>query len=214
MKADMVYDNTDAEPSEGLLTVAQALAYLLTLHPRRKMGQLQLVQLLWAADRRHIRHYGGTISESDYVATINGPVSILALAIVEQNSHILAPRDIAYLRQFFTSDNRDIALSADMDDDCLSDLAKDMLSETYDLLGDKSATELSRLSRRYPEWIRFRALFASGSCTPRAIDKLDFFRNPTHDKYFAEDDEILHGAREIFLEDCELLTAVNNLDGA
>ena len=59
MKADMVYDNTDAEPSEGLLTVAQALAYLLTLHPRRKMGQLQLVQLLWAADRRHMRHSPG-----------------------------------------------------------------------------------------------------------------------------------------------------------
>ena len=213
MKADMVYGNASTEPSEGLLTVAQALAYLLTLHHRHKMGQLQLVQLLWAADRRHIRHYGGTISESDYIAIINGPASILALAIVEQNSHILTPNDIACLRQFFTCDNRDIALSADMDDDCLSDLAKDTLSETYNLLGGKSATELGRLSRRYPEWIRFKALFASGNCTPRTIDKLDFFRNPTRDKYFAEDDEILHGAREIFLEDCELLTAVNDPGG-
>lgn len=214
MKADMVYDNTDAEPSEGLLTVAQALAYLLTLHPRRKMGQLQLVQLLWAADRRHIRHYGGTISESNYIATINGPVSILALAIVEQNSHILTPSDIAYLRQFFTCDNHDIALPADMDDDCLSDLAKDILAETYKLFGDKPAATLSRLSRRYPEWIRFKALFASGNCTPRAIDRLDFFRNPARDKYFVEDDEILHGAKEIFLEDCELLTAINDPGGA
>ena len=216
MKADMVYHNsTMPELSDSLATIAQALGFLLALHPQHKMNQLKLVQLLWAADRLHLRQYGGTITESAYWATVNGPISTVALAVVEQNGHILTANEITSLQQSFTSDGTNISLCNRVDNDCLSDTAMEMLTKAYRLFGAKSVAELGQISRRYPEWSKFKAPFASGERTPQPIDKLDFFKNPRHsDKYFAMDSNILSDAKMIYLEDCELLAAVNNLDGA
>ena len=216
MKADMVYHDDEAPVlSEGLTTIAQALGVILSLRPHHKMDQLQAVQLLWAADRLHLRQYGGTITESAYWATVNGPISTVALAVVEQNGHILTANEITSLQQSFTSDDTNISLCNRVDNDCLSDTAMEVLTKAYRLFGTKSAAELGQISRRYPEWSKFKALFASGERTPQPIDKLDFFKNPRHsDKYFAMDSNILSDAKMIYLEDCELLAAVSNPDGA
>lgn len=216
MKADMVYHDDEAPvPSEGLSTIAQALGMLLSLHPHHKMDQLQAVQLLWAADRLHLRQYGSTITESAYWATTHGPVSMLTLAVAEQNSHILASDEIACLQQFFTSDGTNISLCDDVERDCICATAEEMLVRSYRLLGKASTVELSQISQRYPEWRKFKALFDSGERAPQPIDKLDFFRNPRgNDQYFALDPDMLSNARGIYLEDCELLAAVNNPDGA
>jgi len=71
--------------SDKIIVVVQALGYLLSLDDNHKMNRVKLIKLLWAADRFHLRKYGRSVTETDYVAMYHGPVSSLALDIANQS---------------------------------------------------------------------------------------------------------------------------------
>jgi len=199
--------------SDEVVKVTQSLGYLLSLDKNHRMNKVKLVKLLWAADRYHLRKYGRTVTDTEYYAMPHGPVSSLALDVIDGDEVALYPEDINYIAGHITApeeNKNDIVLYNETEVDYLSDTDKEALQFAWDAFGDKKPFDLAdNITHEYPEWARFREHFdVNNERSRKAIDLDDFFENPGKDDYFAMDDKVLRASKEIYEQnktDAELL---------
>lgn len=187
-------------PSDSVIKVAQALAYLLSMENNNKMNRVRLIKLLWAADRLHLRRYGRTITESGYFALKYGPVNSLALNIASLDKKHLG-RDVDFVSKFFQADVVNTEMIKSPGDDYLSKSEKEMLCRAFDMFAAIKDFDLAEdISHQYPEWKNQRHNL-NDKVRRSPINKLDFFKQPAgDDKYFSESDDELAMAKEIFKE--------------
>lgn len=189
--------------SDEVVKVTQSLGFLLSLDENRRMNKVKLVKLVWAADRYHLRKYGRTVTDTEYYAMPHGPVSSLALDVIDGDEVALYPEDISYIADFITSmqeNQNDIVLYNNTADDYLSETDKEALQFAWNTFGDKEPFELAdNITHQYPEWSRFREHFeVNNERSRKPIDLDDFFKNPNEDKYFETDTTVLTASKEIY----------------
>lgn len=198
-------------PAGSLVKLVQALGYLLSLDDNKKMNRVKLIKLLWAADRFHMRRYGRTVSESRYYAMPHGPVCSLALDIAQLNRDFaLDDDDISYISEFFTADGYSTAMSKNPGDDYLSETDKEMMRKAYQVFNSAEDFDLAdQVSHKYPEWLQYKSYFDGGERSSQPIDEAKFFENPDRDDYFEEDKDVLDAAREVFIEQREIVDSIS-----
>lgn len=211
MNAQTAISNNDS-----IIKVVQALGYLLSLDNNQQMSRVKLIKLLWAADRFHMRKYGRTVTESEYVAMMYGPVSSMALNIAQlkQSRFAFSDEDIKYLSTFFMSDDKETGMTRSPGTDHLSETDKEELKRAWDTFGGIDAFEMvDDISHRYPEWRRYAVFFDAGERASRPIYADDFFDDPENDQYFAEPDDVKQSARAIYKERQSAKRALDNAAG-
>ena len=199
-------EKEESEVSQDIVRVAQALGFLLSQTKDCRMDRVKLIKLLWAADRIHLRRYGRTITDlNDYFAMRHGPVCSLALDIAGNNNSYdlgLSSADSDYINDHFSADEKSTRLSKDPGQDRLSETDKEALREAWDKFKNIDRFALAdNISHQYPEWQKHAVAIANGRLR-EDIDMADFFQNPQQspDPYFAENEDQLKAAHELYLE--------------
>jgi len=200
--------------SDEVVKVTQSLGFLLSLDKNHRMNKVKLIKLVWAADRYHLRKYGRTVTDTEYYAMPHGPVSSLALDVIDGDEVALYPEDISFIAEHITpwqEDQNDIVLYNKTDDDYLSETDKEALQFAWKTFGNKKPFELAdNITHEYPEWSKFRDHFdINNERSRRPIDLDDFFKNPEEDKYFETNPAVLAASKEIYIQnkaDAQLLS--------
>ena len=194
------------KPSEEVVKIVQALSFLIKKSPSSKMSRLKLIKLLWAADRRHLRRYGRTVSETRYFALTHGPVASLALDIARKSKdYVLTGEEGKFVDKYFDADTENTTLLTDPGEDYLSETDKEALSFAWEKFGETDPFILAdTISHMYPEWYRHKEKL-SMQRTSYEIDMLDFFEDVNEaDDFFDESSVIVDAAKHTYQENTQL----------
>lgn len=168
------------------------------------INKMKSLKLLWLADRLHLRTYGRSITNDNYVAMKNGPVASSAKDIVE-NSSFCSEEESAYGKAFLSlRDWQMVDSIALVDTKVFSKTDIAVLNKVYESFGDKDKYELSELSHSYPEWKKWESQLLTNSSTRFNMMDADFFADPEvgNDPMFDEPQERLTANKVMFLEGC------------
>jgi uncharacterized phage-associated protein len=174
-------------------------------------SKLELIKLLFFADRIHIRKYFSLISLDMYVALKYGPVASRSLDVLnkeEERLDNLSESELKHLNNI-KFDDKKMRTILPVEFDLLSNNEKQSLDKSIELFSGKN---LINISHDYPEWKRFKELFDSKATTSELVKRKDFFRNPNVNespaiqKYFNsidplyEDEDYLKEAEQFYFE--------------
>ena len=159
-------------------TRIQAIDYIIrNSSMTHSLDKISILNLLFFADRYHLRKYGRTISNSDdsYCAMRNGVVALATYDLLKSisNEQELEKDGLHNIKSKGAFLERE-------DYDCLSDTDIEALDFSVNNFGKFSSKELVRISHLYPEWKRFEEELAKTDASyPIQID--DFFSEITED---------------------------------
>lgn len=177
--------------------IIESLCYLLS-----KLGQadkIQLVKLMYLADKYHLMNYGRTISDDYFYAFPHGPGGSDTLNVLEFDGYVLGK----YLPMAKTLLKKGEGFEYLPAKKCKPD-SLPMLSESdieaLDFVADHFGTmdkwELVDYTHELPEWKRYEALLLSGK-TKREPIKTDELLWIVIDKYFSASKEHIQESLDI-----------------
>lgn len=166
------------------------------------LNHLKLMKLVWAADRFHLRQFGRTVSGDTYVAMKNGPVASDGLDVIRESGTgypALSPSQRQFVEEFIEFKNYEVSLKSSCGDDLLSPSEKIMIQKSWDTFKGFDPFYLANtITHKYPEWSKFEEFFECQPKSHQAMSLEDFFLDPEHDPYFAQDKQTLEAAQDIF----------------
>ena len=140
--------------------IIQALAYLAGKEDDKVMDNMKAFNLLWLADRYHLRQTGMTITGDAYYAMPHGIVPSDAKSLLDgAKTKMRTPR--GYKDRYIASKGayQYMALS-DADLKMFSESDIEALDKVYEAYGSMDGKELSDLSHKFPEWTFYRELLS------------------------------------------------------
>lgn len=174
------------------------------------VSKLELIKLLFFADRIHIRKHFSFISLDNYVALKYGPVASNSLDVLNKQKEFFSnfPASELLFLDNIKKINQSKRIIKQVSNDLLSKNEMASIDKAIELFSGKKLVEISH---DYPEWKRYKELFEMQLISRHPVVIDDFFRNPdTNDspaiqKYFGadplyEDDEYLQEAKAFFLQ--------------
>ena len=172
--------------------------------------KLEIIKLLFFADRIHIRKHFSFVSLDFYVAMKYGPVASTALDILNKSERldIFPDEELIHLDKIGIL-NKSERIIKKVSDDLLSKNEMNSLNKSIELFSDIGLIEISH---DYPEWKRYKDFFDYNPNFSQPIVIEDFFKNPDVNdspaiqKYFNsvdplyEDEEYLNEAKAFYLQ--------------
>jgi len=143
------------------------------------INKMKAIKLIWMADRLHLRKYGRSITNDDYIAMRLGPVGSMTRDITDQATQYLSDEQLGYARTYLskTDDNYFKSID-DVDGSVLSKSDIEILEQVYEKLGKFNQFDLKDLSHEYPEWKKFKRILESGARKQMPMSYKDFFKDP------------------------------------
>lgn len=176
--------------------IIEAIVYLVSRSPERKMSKLHLLKMLFFADRWHLRMYGRSVTGDTYYAMQYGPVPSECKNVAEGRPS----RDMGKLLSEaldFPSANIIHAIRNERRD-ALSDSDVAALEAARGV--EKKVRDLVAFSHNFPEWQKHESGIRNLHCRKR-MDGLDFFLDaPKGSEYCEADATRVACAKEVFLE--------------
>lgn len=173
--------------------IVQAIGFILSRAPGRKINKLHLLKLIYLADRYHLRKYGRTVTGDTYFAMSYGPVPSLTKDVVWLKT------EPEYAGEFFTlrPDNKNVCeLIQSTDTDELSQTDLDALNCAMEQLWLHS--DIVRFTHEFPEWKNCEEKLKT---SPRVkMNMLDFFLHTKAqgNEYCSVSPELVELNREIY----------------
>jgi len=141
--------------------IIQTICYLLKSIKKKQLGKVHLIKLLFFADKYHLLRYGGTISEDDYYAMVNGPVASTAKDVLDLDADSLDSFYFKMVKNLIVKKYNDNGYyhytlkekAFDYDYDLLSETDVESLNFVIKNMGSWNKTQLVEYSHKYPEWI-------------------------------------------------------------
>jgi uncharacterized phage-associated protein len=134
------------------------------LKPPRELSKIQIIKLLFLADKYHLLNYGRTTTGDDYWAMRMGPVGSSAKDVlsVEENKLSRLPSEVLeYVKEHL--DEFDNSFRAKKNKKCefemLSDSDKKALDFAFSKFGTYGPFELRDYTHKYPEWKKHESFF-------------------------------------------------------
>jgi len=172
-------------------------------------SKLELIKLLFFADRIHIRKHYSFISLDTYFAMKNGPVASNSLNVLDKNEEWLdnfSKEEFEYLNNVkIEGGNKIKRIIQQVPFDLLSNNEKQSLDRSIELFSGKNLVDISH---DYPEWKRYKELFDKQLISSKPVQMQDFFCNPNIkdspaiQKYFDGVDPLYEN--EDYLEEAKL----------
>jgi hypothetical protein len=184
---------------------------LYSLSKGEALEYLNLIKLLYFAERYHLRKYGSLIIPDRYIAMKLGPVQSqtkdllthneVFLANLESESVTLIKNTIektGYTVQVHNPDAEDNLSESDLE-------AVDFSYNNFYPVIKEGKYALADLTHDYPEWHRFSADFRQNKNLSVEMDLMDFFKNPDYPTPFIE--KYLSGKDPFLNIDAGIVTA-------
>jgi uncharacterized phage-associated protein len=152
---------------------------------------LRLIKLLFFADRYHIRKYGTLLTFDNYVALKLGPVASTTLNIIKREFEHLglkkAEREFIVSNSILDKSSFKIQFLAP-ESPLLSKSEVEALDFAVENFSRFNKYELIDITHDYPEWKRYKDLFAHQLTFQEHVVWKDFFSNPniSESKYIKE----------------------------
>ncbi len=170
-----------------------------------KITKLNVLKLVYLADRYHLRKYGRPIFSDAYWAMEWGPVASSVKDITEFSG---SEEEISYANNYIAplagESHPTIQSIKPEDVNVFSDSDVEALEFVQNTFAKLSLTEILKECHKYPEWKKFEEALKSKTVSRELMSYADFFENPaTEDKYKLEPDH-LKSSKEIFEEQCAI----------
>lgn len=186
--------------------ITQAISYLINKNDKANvLPEVKIVKLLWAADRYHLRKYGRSVSDDEYLAMQWGPVGSMAKDILEHScfpTNGLNEDDFSYIGEFISSDHkgRDSMIFSlrDTDESQMSESDREALDFAWNKLGDYTIEEIVDFSHKYPEWKKHEDALKSERSVK--MDIYDFFECTDEDEVFVAEPDQLKATKYLYYE--------------
>ncbi len=180
--------------------VVQMLDFFAMKQGGKAMNKMKAYKLLWLADRYHLRQYGRMISDDTYYAMPFGIVPSITKDMLDDVYH-LDDKEKAWMEQYIQAvDSLSYRSVSEPDMKVFSISDCRVLQLIWDKFGTLSQFELSDLSHKFPEWLRFQSVIedkAQKNSYKVNID--DFFKNVEETNGLFEDDvELLALTSDIY----------------
>ena len=127
-----------------------AAAVLLKKLPGRRMSYIQLIKLLYIAERESLRRRGAPVVGDWYVSMKHGPVLSRLYNLIKADEGDLDRRDL-WARHVKTA-GFDVELIEDPGTDALSPFEVKLLEEVFDKHRHLDRWRLCNLTHTFPEW--------------------------------------------------------------
>jgi hypothetical protein len=173
--------------------IVQAIGFILSRAPGRKINKLHLLKLIYLADRYHLRKYGRTVTGDTYYAMSYGPVPSLTKDVVWLKA------EPEYVGRFFTCrpENKNVCeLTRSTDVDELSQTDLDALNCAMEQLWLHD--DIVGFTHEFSEWKNCEERLKTA---PRIkMNMLDFFLHTDNPKseYCAVSPDLVDLKREIY----------------
>lgn len=163
-----------------------------------QINYMKAGKLVYLADKVHLRLYGRTITNDNYVAMKNGPVPSRTKDIISKSEWW--GRDIVeYSNQYLTAPNGyNISSISDVDTNIFSKTDLKVMELIYYNFGKFTEFELSDYTHTFPEWIQHKQSLLSNPHTAFPIQMDDLFYLDVINKPFAQSEELLNLSRKQF----------------
>ena len=177
--------------------IIEALAYL--LYKLKRADKIQLVKLLYLADKYHVMCYGRTITDDTFLALEHGPAGSQTVDVLEYDKYVLG--DYFELAKGLIKKGRGyFYLAGDKCNpevfDMLSASDIEALDFVINIFGKMEKWDVVKYTHNIKEWKQFKRLFDSGK-TKREPIKTEELLYPTEDKYFLIPKEHIRESLEI-----------------
>lgn len=182
---------------------------------RKNISKLDVLELIFLADRYHLRKYGRAITGDDYWAMESGPVPSAANNICDACSLIasepsqcietLKPSELEYIKCYLVPQNqtKKIHSKARFDQELFSKSEIEAMEAAWEVkMNLKKGDSLSEFTHHFPEWKRFEAKIKLGE-TRIHMPPEDFFLPSPKEKeyeYCPAPRELVELNKEFFLD--------------
>jgi uncharacterized phage-associated protein len=193
----------------NLRKAVQAANFFAASEPRKAIGKLKLIKLLYFVDRYHLRKYGRPVFNDSYWAMRLGPVGSSVKDVAELS---LEPEELEYAVAYINKDDSDpkhplVKSINDPDRAVFSKSEIESLEAIQDSLGGLQVGGLIDASHQQPEWAKHE-IVSSGEASRTRMFYDDFFLRasdtPTQDDVdlpvFSVSPEVLENSREVYRE--------------
>ena len=131
------------------------------------IGKLQVMKLIYFADRLHLRRYGRTITRDEYFAMQYGPVPSAAKEIAALSNY-LDPREHEYAARFILpAGDHKIHTVKPADVDVFSESDEDVVREVWTKIGEPAIRrhefDMIEVSHLFPEWKKHATAVVPGN---------------------------------------------------
>ncbi|HBM15408.1 MAG TPA: hypothetical protein DD381_03550 [Lentisphaeria bacterium] len=150
----------------------QLINYFICNSGKHYLSKLELLKLVYLADRYHLRKYGQTITNDEYFAMQYGPVASSVKDILEHNG-LLSDNERAYSRKYIKPIyHHQIKSLLQVDYDVISETEVEAASKAIEL--KEKFGNLVEYTHKFSEWKKHENSLATGSSRIK-MDYIDFF---------------------------------------
>jgi len=144
------------------------------------IDKMKVLKLIWLADRYHLRKYGRPITNDRYFAMEFGPVASTVKDLI--GFSMLGKEELVYLSKYLKKKNENTVTTVN-ETNCkvFSQTDIEALNKIYEEYGEYGPLYLSRISHRFPEWLKHEETLKSKVSLREDIQYKDFFENPKED---------------------------------
>jgi len=171
------------------------------------IDKMKVLKLIWLADRYHLRKYGRPITNDRYFAMEFGPVASTVKDLI--GFSMLGKEELSYLSRYLKKKNENtVTVVKKTDCDVFSQTDIEAFEIVYKEYGEYKPLYLSRISHKFPEWLKHEDTLKSKVSLRGDIRYSDFFENPkenlTEKNIFTEPKEKLDYAKSILKENATI----------
>jgi uncharacterized phage-associated protein len=144
----------------------------------RKMGnadKIQLVKLIYLADKYHLLLYGRTITGDRYFAVRLGPMGSMVEDVLNFNKDVLNENDLECARKLILQTDANTYSPSNYDGELtmLSKSDKKAIDFIIEQFGRIDKWQLKDFTHKFPEWKRYESLFEKQLTTREDISTED-----------------------------------------
>ena len=163
-----------------------------------KINYMKAGKLVYLADKAHLRIYGRTITNDNYVAMKNGPIPSRTKDIILKSKW--QSQDVIDYSDVFLSAPRDYDISTlkDLDTSVFSKTDLAITDKIYQGYGQLKEFELSDYTHTFSEWLRFKNELITDPNRAFPINWDDLFDVNIKDFPFEQSEELLSLSKEQF----------------
>jgi uncharacterized phage-associated protein len=171
-----------------------------------KITKLNVLKLIYLADRFHLRKYGRPIFSDAYWAMPLGPVASSVKDLLEfSGSDEELNYSTEYIAPLVGEPNPTIQSIKEEDVNVFSDSDIEALEFVQNNFGVLNLGEILKVCHNYPEWKKFEEALKSKTISRELMSYVDFFENSDSlEDVFKMDPEQLKASKEIFEEQSKI----------
>lgn len=178
--------------------IVQVINFFASSKDAGSISKLDMLKLVFLADRYHMRKFGTMITKDTYWAMDLGPVPSITKKIAEHNFRGFEQVK-AYSDNYLVTVDKDHVLSKrPFDKDEFSNSEIEALESALEVF--EQEPDIVKYTHRFPEWKKLQVELRKGSKREK-MDLMDFFTPFRGKDYCKISDEHLKLSKEIFEEE-------------